>query len=261
MDNLLVCLEGLGFVPLEIKIYLALLDHGAMSPYQIAKKIDISRPSIYNALEHMVTKGMVEVIPTDTVMYVAEQPEVLLGKVENNYVRNLKDAKEGLNQYLETRYEEKCANIEGFEIIIEKAKYILREAKEEVFINTDVELEVMKEEIQQAIDRGVRVIVFSFVEMPITCKNMEVYSHNRKRAKDNTNTRFMIVADESIVLVADAKKGRNNWSGTVTNNKLMRNIVMEHIHNDIYMLKLKAMYGNEFYEKIRINTKKEKRSF
>ena len=71
----------------------------------------------------------------------------------------------------------------------------------------------------------------------------------------------MIVADESIVLVADAKKGRNNWSGTVTNNKLMRNIVMEHIHNDIYMLKLKAMYGNEFYEKIRINTKKEKRSF
>lgn len=261
MDNLLVCLEGLGFVPLEIKIYLALLDHGAMSPYQIAKKIDISRPSIYNALEHMVTKGMVEVIPTDTVMYVAEQPEVLLGKVENNYVRNLKDAKEGLNQYLETRYEEKCANIEGFEIIIEKAKYILREAKEEVFINTDVELEVMKEEIQQAIDRGVRVIVFSFVEMPITCKNMEVYSHNRKRTKDNTNTRFMIVADESIVLVADAKKGRNNWSGTVTNNKLMRNIVMEHIHNDIYMLKLKAMYGNEFYEKIRINTKKEKRSF
>ena len=63
-----------------------------MSPYQIAKKVDISRPSIYNALEHMVNKGMVELVPEDTVMYIAQDPEIL---INNSYIiRNKKVLKE-----------------------------------------------------------------------------------------------------------------------------------------------------------------------
>ena len=59
METIRKSLEGLGFSALEVNIYLILLDNGTMSPYQIAKKVDISRSSIYNALEHMVDKGMV----------------------------------------------------------------------------------------------------------------------------------------------------------------------------------------------------------
>ena len=63
-----------------------------MSPYQIAKKVDISRPSIYNALGHMVNKGMVELVPEDTVMYIAQDPEIL---INNSYIiRNKKVLKE-----------------------------------------------------------------------------------------------------------------------------------------------------------------------
>ena len=63
-----------------------------MSPYQIAKKVDISRPSIYNALGHMVNKGMVELVPKDTVMYTAQDPEIL---INNSYIiRNKKVLKE-----------------------------------------------------------------------------------------------------------------------------------------------------------------------
>lgn len=63
-----------------------------MSPYQIAKKVDISRPSIYNALGHMVNKGMVELVPEDTVMYIAQDLEIL---INNSYIiRNKKVLKE-----------------------------------------------------------------------------------------------------------------------------------------------------------------------
>ncbi len=263
MKDLLSSLEGLGFSSLEIKIYLALLDFGAMSPYQIAKKIDISRSSIYNSLEHMVDKGMVEVIPDDTVMYVAQEPQVLLGKIESDYHRNIKNAKDGLEHYLSTRYEEKYAMLNGFDVIVEKVRKIIRDAKEEVFINTDIDLSILNEEMSDAIKEGVRIIVFSFVELfkedcPL---GVEVYSHMRKRTVDNTNNRLMIVADDEIALVADADNGRKNWRGTVTNNKLMKNIIREHIHNDIYMLKIRDMYGKEIYEKIHIGTKQEKKKF
>lgn len=261
MKDLLTCLEGLGFTSLENKIYLTLLDNMAMSPYQLAKKIDISRPSIYNALEHMVTKGMVEVVPGDTVMYIAQQPEVLLGRIEHEYNDNLRVAREGLKNYQETSYEEKYANLEGFDLMIEKARYMLSISKNEVFINTDIDLSILKDDIDKALEKGVRVVVFTFVEMPFISEGVEIYSHNRKRKEFNTNTRFMIVADELMVMIADCHKGRNVWKGTVTNNKLMRNVVIEHIHNDIYMLKLRDVYGSDLYEKIRIDTNKEKQVF
>ena len=124
METIRKSLEGLGFSALEVNIYLILLDNGTMSPYQIAKKVDISRSSIYNALEHMVDKGMVEVIPEDTVMYIAKEPEVLLNKVESDYKKNISNAKNGLKDYLETRYEEKSALIKGYENIIEKLQGI-----------------------------------------------------------------------------------------------------------------------------------------
>lgn len=261
MENLLNSLQGLGFSALECKIYLTLLDHGTMSPYQIAKKIDISRSSIYNALEHMAEKGMVEVVPEDTVMYIAQEPEVFMGKVEGDYVRNIQNARAGLEHYLETRYEQKYAVISGFDIIMEKAKHILRNAKEEVLINTDIDLKVLEEELTNTINRGVRIIIFSFVELPIQCEGLEIYSHMRKRTEDNTNRRFMIVADDTIAMMADAGNGRSNWSGTVTNNQLMKSVVKEHIHNDIYMLKIRNLYGREIYQKIHINTKQEEKVF
>lgn len=260
MDTIRKSFEGLGFSTLEVNIYLILLDNGTMSPYQIAKKVDISRSSIYNALEHMLNKGMVEVIPEDTVMYIAKEPEVLLNKVEAEYKNNISNAKDGLKSYLETRYEEKSALIKGYDNIIEKMKYIINIAEKEVFINTDIELDVFEEEFRNAVKRNARIIVFSFVTSHSVIPEVEIYSHERERKTGSTNSRIMIVADEKLVMIADADNARGNWNGTVSNNKLMKDVVREHIHNDIYMLKLRNVYGKEIYEKIHINTNQETKS-
>ena len=134
VNQLISSLEGLGVSELETKIYLALLDSGEMSPYQIAKKVDISRSSIYNALQHMVKKGIVEEVPEDTVMYLAQDPEVLISKLERDYKRNISVASQGLKAYMETRYEEKYAILHDKDIILEKTKKIIRNAKQEIFI-------------------------------------------------------------------------------------------------------------------------------
>lgn len=261
MERIRSSLEGLGFSKLEVNIYLILLDNGAMSPYQISKKVDISRSSIYNALEHMLNKGMVEVIPEDTVMYIAKEPEVLLNKVESDYKKNISNAKDGLKDYLETRYEDKSAIIKGYDNIISKVEYIIDNAEKEVFINTDIELDIFEDVFRRAIKRNVRIIVFSFVISHSAVSEVEVYSHERKRVSDNSNNRLMIVADESLVLIADSDNARGNWSGTVSNNKLMKDVVREHIHNDIYMLKIRDIYGREMYEKIHLDTSLEKKKF
>lgn len=261
MDELAISLEGLGFSTLECKIYLSLLDYGAMSPYQIAKKVDISRPSIYNALEHMVNKGMVELVPEDTVMYIAQDPEILINKLEGDYKKNIHNASAGLKKYLKTRWEEKYAILNDRDIILQKAGKLIREAKQEIFINTDMDLNDLVQDLKIAADNNVRVIVFSFVKQEFSCQGVEVYSHNRERNVKNTNTRLMLVVDDDMVLIADDGSGRGKWTGTVSNNRLMKSIVREHIHNDIYMLKIRDIYGKEIYDKIHIHTSLETKKF
>ena len=260
MNNLILSLEGLGFSTLECKIYLSLLDYGAMSPYQIAKKVDISRSSIYNALEHMVSKGMVEVVPEDTVMYIAQDPEVLIYKLEGDYKRNIANATSGLREYIQTRQVENYAIINDKETIMEKAKKIIRNAKQEIFINTDIDVNELKDEFKMAAANNVRIIIFSFVKQELQIEGVEIYSHDRERTTGSTNTRLMLVADDDMVLIADSS-GREKWTGTVSNNRLMKSIVREHIHNDIYMLKIRDIYGKEIYDKIHINTIQELKKF
>ena len=259
-QNLASSLAGLGFTELETNIYLALLDHGRMSPYQIAKKVDISRSSIYNALEHMVNKGMVEVVPEDTVLYLAQDPEVLISKLEGDYKRNIANAASGLKEYIQTRHEENYAIINDKDTIMEKAKKIIKQATKEIFINTDIDINELENELKMAAHKGVRIIVFSFVKQDISCEGVEIYSHDREMTEDNTNTRLMIVADDDVALIAD-NSGRGKWTATVSNNRLMKSIIREHIHNDIYMLKIRNIYGREIYDKIHINTELERKKF
>jgi hypothetical protein len=122
-------------------------------------------------------------------------------------------------------------------------------------------LDIFEDEFRRAVERNVRIIVFSFVITHSAIQEVEVYSHERERTAKNTDSRIMIVADENLVLIADADNARGNWSGTVSNNKLMKDVIREHIHNDIYMLKLRDIYGKEMYEKIHINTSQETKKF
>ena len=55
----------------------------------------------------------------------------------------------------------------------------------------------------------------------------------------------------------DKNKKNRLWSGIVSNNKPMKDVVREHIHNDIYMLKLRNIYRREIYDKIQLNTNQE----
>ncbi|MBD7910995.1 MULTISPECIES: TrmB family transcriptional regulator [Clostridium] len=259
IDNLVTNLEKIGFSKLESQIYLALLEGGNRSAYQIAKKINISRPSIYNALEHMVMKGMVEVIPNSTALYIAEKPEVLIKKVQYEFDSNAKKVSEGLNEFKETRYEEHFANISGFEAILYKAKDIIANAQREVYLNSDFDLEYLTEDIRKLTDRGIRVVTFSFYDIGMTIKKVEFYSHMRKMREGHVPSRLMVVVDQTIVLVADASKNQEKWIGTVTNNPLMIKIMSEHIHNDIYLLKLREKYGKEIDDLFHIGTDYETR--
>lgn len=247
-------LEKLNFSKLEAQIYLALLGAEPMSAYQLAKKIEISRTSIYNALEHMLEKGMVEMVPSNTALYTAQDPEVILGKMRFEMTKSMEESEKQLKDYKRLKRKNIHLVFKGFETVIFKAKAILKAAKNEVYINADFDLTCFSEELRVLNENKVRVVVFSFYNLNLGF-NAEFYSHNRNMRKEHTTSRLMLVVDNEISLIADRGGESQTWNGTISNNALFIKILSEHIHNDIYLLKLKDRYGKEIYDgSLHLNT-------
>lgn len=248
MNDIVDCLCNLNFSKLEAQIYLTLLEGGKLSGYQIAKKIDISRSSVYAALSHMYEKGIVLLISEGVQVYEAQKPAILFERLKKEFSENAAAALSNLQHLYEGRREERFTNIKGFDTIVANAKDLLMSSKKEIYINTDFHLHLFEREFKSLREKGVRIIVFSFASLNHDGLDIEFYTHNDASCDIDMPSRIMLVSDCDTTLVADRCQDGQNWLGTVTNNKLMVSIMAEHIHHDIYLLKLKKKYGSDILD-------------
>ncbi len=83
MNNLIEPLKNLGLSEKEVLVYLALLQLGGATPYQIAKKSGIKRPTAYVIAEELVKKGLIVHIPGEEKRkYIAKSPETFIQEYE-----------------------------------------------------------------------------------------------------------------------------------------------------------------------------------
>ncbi|HEX3075490.1 MAG TPA: helix-turn-helix domain-containing protein [Lachnospiraceae bacterium] len=259
MDDLIDYLCNLYFTRLEAKIYVTLLEGGELTGYQIAKKIHISRSSVYAVLDSMHERGIILLLSGDPQVYKAEKPDTLIPKLKRDFIENADLAQKRLENIQQDTGQEQFFNLKGIDNIIAKARELLMSSKKEVYMNTDFDLHLFEEEFKLLKKRGVRVVVFSFANLDCKGLDIEFYSHYRGECITGNPTRMMLVTDLNVTLVADAYKDRPEFLGTVTQNSLMVSIIAEHIHNDIYLLRLRDNKHLVFDETITMGTMLEKR--
>lgn len=79
MQHLIEPLKNLGLTEKEAKVYLALLQLGMATPYGMAKKSGLKRPTAYVIAEELVEKGMIVHVPGEEPrQYIARSPESVL---------------------------------------------------------------------------------------------------------------------------------------------------------------------------------------
>ena len=254
MDEIIDNLCKLYFTKLEAKIYVTLIKEGELSGYQIAKKINISRSSVYAALEPMYEKGIILSKMEAAQMYSAQNPVTLFGRLRREYIQNSKAVEDELKGFYDQNFEEKFSNLKGFETVISNAKEVLRSAKKEICMNTDLDIQIFKDEIIELRKKGVRVILFSFADLNCNGIDVESYIDKNDTCSDAAPTRIMLVADCNLTLVADTYKARGTWLGTLTNNTLFTSIVTEHILHDIYNFKTIKKQGKNIEQEFSLNT-------
>ncbi|MCY6371895.1 TrmB family transcriptional regulator [Clostridium ganghwense] len=259
MNKVVNLLEKLNFSKTEAAVYINLLKNSSLNGYQIAKNLNMSRSSVYSALDNLYKRGVIFLLPGDSQIYKAENPTTLINKMKTEFIETADLLETKLNQLGNSDSEERYLNIEGYDNVISKTREILLTAEKEVYINTDFNLQTFSKEFIELGKRGVRIIVFSFAKLNGKDLPVEIYNHCDSSCFGK-QTRIMLVVDCKRTLIADRGKHREEFLGTFTENVLLASIVSEHIHNDIYLLRLKDKYKkNLIDDEIKINTILENR--
>jgi len=87
-------LSKLGFSPSEIKIYLQLLKNGSSYPNKISSETKINRTNVYEALDRLISKGIISfIVKNKAKWFEAKPPESILSLIneKEKEIQEIKD--------------------------------------------------------------------------------------------------------------------------------------------------------------------------
>lgn len=105
-------LSKLGFSPSEIKTYLHLLKNGSSYPNKISSETKINRTNVYEALDRLISKGVISFITKnkvkwfeakspDTILSLIKEREEEIQKTKNNLLKEINNIKVNPKKHLE----------------------------------------------------------------------------------------------------------------------------------------------------------------
>ncbi|HHE55662.1 MAG TPA: TrmB family transcriptional regulator [Caldithrix abyssi] len=237
-------LRALGFTTYESKAYITLLKNNPSTRYELSKNSGVPRSAIYDVIKKLETLGAVNALYTSPEKYVPLPPDQLLGLLERQFKERLEDARKALEQF-DTEIEPgHLWNIVGYQNMLHKAREMISNAKETIFLSIwDRECKKLKEDLDAAHDRGIRIIAFSFT--PLDLKVEEKYSYNipEKELLNIWERKIILVVDQSQLLMGEADD-RYTKKTAWTDNKAIVDIATNHIILDI------TLYGIRMKEDV-----------
>lgn len=249
----------LGFSDNETKVYVELLKRPSQNGSQIAKELNITRPSAYLAIDKLYRKGAVYLVSGNSKDYVAKDPESLLSDLQKQVRKAADELKQDLDSLNEETKQDIFYNIEGEENAIQKAKELIKSARKELYINTTFPLSTFKRALASALRRDVRIIVFSFEDIDDIDLPIEIYTKNQDRnpRKGNPQQSITVVSDYETALIAGSEDSQH-FIGTFSKNRLFVKMISQHIHFDIYLSRFEEKYNIDWDESTMLKTLKEK---
>ncbi len=178
MEPLIAQLKKLNLTDKEARVYLSLLELGPSTPYRIAKRARLKRPTAYVIAEELIEKGLIiQVTGEKKKLYMARSPETYFEEAEHK----LRDAKRVLPELLalqkKTSEKPTILYFEGTEGVKQAYEYRLKEFHGKEIVGFFARLDEVDEEMHREV----------------------FFPWNEYKNKNNINVRGYTVDDPKLV--------------------------------------------------------------
>ena len=253
-------LKDLNFSEAEAKVYTTCLSHGQATGYEISKYSGIARSKIYNHLETLVKRGVLESFSGDKATYYrAISPEDLV-----LLTRKKVDASLEKFSYLAKNMpvygpDDGIWEIEDYQRVGLKALEIVKGAKESLYIQVwqedlDQELEDAINEKIDSLDQVLVILYDQTKQYKTGLKKFYRHGFEMERLEDMSQRWVTVVADDRSFLYSGLLFN-GQAQGIYAENKILAFFAKEYVQHDAYSLKLIEDFREEIVARYGENMK------
>jgi HTH-type transcriptional regulator, sugar sensing transcriptional regulator len=245
MDEAIVNrLQILGFSLYEARVYVGLLRHGPQNGNEVSKSAGLPSSKVYATLERLASKGIVHSVRHKSkTRYVCISPEELVHRLREDYVEPLDYLEKTLPPLASFEPAAEVLTVVGLDAIRENSRYIVADARGEIYVSIwPDDLADLGSELQAADRRGVRIFGMLYGDEPPPAGAWLAHSY-RKIVSDRIRGRMLtLVADGEEALVAHIPR-RGEASAVRTRNPVLALITREYLHHDIVLQRAQLAIG------------------
>ena len=190
-----------GLTRQEALIYVELLVKGKQTGYEIAKETGISRSNVYSVLAALAEKGAAYVIEESAKRYIPVKVEEFCG----NCIRWMQEEQEWMERNLPQKKAETegYITIEGEQNILDKAKNLIAQAGERVYLScTAGYLDAFRQALEELVKKKRKVVILT--DAPYELKDAIFYQTEEK------GQQIGLIVDSKSVLSGEYGKGSLN---------------------------------------------------
>jgi len=232
-------IKSLGFTAYEAKAYITLLQNNPVTRYELSKNSGVPRSAIYDVIQKLETIGAASAIYSEPKKYVPLPPEQLFELLGRQFKERISEARQSLKNF-ETELEPgHLWNIVGYKNMIHKAREMISRSKESIYLSLwKKECNMLKNELDEAIERGVEITAFSFTPLNIDSSRVYTYDVPEEDLGKIWNHKMILVIDQKELLMGEADK--HNLKKTAwTRNTAIVDIATNYIILDITLFGLR----------------------
>lgn len=243
MEKIISLLKHFNFTESESKVYIALLQNGPRSGYEVSKISGVPRSKVYNTLEILIQKGAVMVTHVEkSSLYKAESVDCIINnlKKQNEYI--ISELESELIHYDEKVDNEQIWQIKGYDNLLSKCISMIRDSQKEVLIQ--VWKEDLTEDLEEVLckkqeELGKVLVVLYDNKEEYNTKIPYFYRHGFEESKlDDTGGRWITVTIDSKEMFYATIRSEKVAEGIYTSNSSMVFFANEYIKHDAYCIKL-----------------------
>lgn len=239
-EDLINKLNQMGFTNYEAKAYLALVKNNPATGYEISNVAHVPRSVIYSTLRKLESRGYVTSVHEKPRRYIPLSPKQLLSRMESDFTEKMGMLREELTNFVEMPETEGFWNIRGYDNMLQIARSNIQEAEELICISGwKREIDELKEDLLQARERDVEIIIFSFNDIKEDYGRVYAYGIDEDELRKIWKPKLIVVTDSEELIMGSAIKEKNQQA-IWTENRAVLNIAMNYIILDI------TLYGQRY---------------
>jgi sugar-specific transcriptional regulator TrmB len=235
-ERIVGAMQQLGFTSSDARIYLSLLKSHPATGYELATSSGVPRSAIYNTLNRLRGRGLVNPTRGKPVRYLPLEPDRLFQMMESRFHKSLEELRTSIGKLAKRAPENRTWTLSGYAAMLEAARGLIQGCAHGVHLSVwRREAEALSEALRKAHAAGREVVLFSFTRLPSDLGQVLSYGIREPELERYWPHKIILVADRKRVLVGGAQDSEENQA-LVSEDQALVEMAISNLVLDITLL-------------------------